>query len=178
MKIRKSKLKEDSMKLAEHLESKYKIEPYNKEELADVISAGLRAGEIVPNEDDALDVVEKWFKERLVPNTILLTEEDYKRALYRAFRLLIVADIAMTDFGSSRQRDFGQRWTDFTRGFLGEIGIEKFFNEKLGMIVELEEKKVGDVKEFLPTDITKIKEKGKWRKVNTGISIKTWFNVA
>lgn len=176
IKWRKSKSKEDSRNIASKLADSFDIVPYTVNELADVISAGIRSNEIKLEKKGrgyVVNDVEKWFKERLMPNTIILTENDYKRALYRAFRLLVLANIAMTDFGSSRQRDFGQRWTDFTRGFLGEIGIEKFFSEKLGITIDLEEWEIGDVKNFLPTDITKIKDNGNWRDVKTNVSIKT-----
>lgn len=173
---RKSKTKEDSLKIAGEIAKKYSICPYNVDELADVVRAGVRANEIEIKKDGRSYYVlnvEKWFKNRLIPNTIVLTKDDYKKALYRAFRLLVLGNIAMTDFGSSRQRDFGQRWTDFTRGFLGEIGIEKFFKQKLNLIVELEEKKIGNFEEFLPTDITRVREKRNWREAKTLVSIKT-----
>ncbi len=82
IKVRKSKLKEDSAKLAKHIASKHKITPYNEDELTDVICAGLRAGEIVFYGENALNNAEKWFKERLMPNTIILTEEDVRTYLY------------------------------------------------------------------------------------------------
>jgi hypothetical protein len=174
--IKKSNLKEESLIISKKLAEKYKIAPYTAEELSEIILAGLRTGEIKLEKKGRSFIVkdiELWFKERLIPNTIVLSEEDYKRALYRAFRLLVLAHIAMTDFGSSRQRDFGQRWTDFTRGFLGEIGIEKFFSQKLGIAIKLEEKEIGNVERFLPSDITKIKKLGMWRDVKTDVSIKT-----
>ena len=173
---RKSKSKEDTFHMAEELSKLHDISPYTLEELSEVISAGVRSGAIKKEKRGRSYVVvnlEEWFTQRLMANTITLSEDDYKRALYRSFRLLVIADIAKTDFGSSRQRDFGQRWTDFTRGFLGEIGIEQFFKKKLGVEIDLEEWEVGDVQKFLPTDITKIKDNGNWRDVNTNVSIKT-----
>ena len=174
-KWRKSKSQEDTLHMAEELSKVHNISPYTLAELSEVISAGIRSGEIVKVKRGQAYIVdlEKWFVERLMPNTITLSEDDYKKALYRSFRLLVIADIAKTDFGSSRQRDFGQRWTDFTRGFLGELGIEQFFKKNLKLEIELEEAEVGDVKKFLPSDITKVKDNGKLRDVKTNISIKT-----
>ena len=174
-KWRKSKSQEDTVHMAEELSKVHNISPYTAIELSEVISAGIRSGEIGKVKRGQVYIVdiEKWFTERLMPNTITLSEEDYKKALYRSFRLLVIADIAKTDFGSSRQRDFGQRWTDFTRGFLGELGIEQFFKKNLKLEIDLEESEVGDVKKFLPSDITKVKDNGKWRDVKTNISIKT-----
>ncbi|MBU0459767.1 MAG: hypothetical protein KJ771_03080 [Nanoarchaeota archaeon] len=174
-KWRKSKSKEDTFHMAEELSKVHDISPYTLGELSEVISAGIRSGAITKEKRGQSYIVdlEEWFTKRLMVNTITLSEDDYKKALYRSFRLLVVADIAKTDFGSSRQRDFGQRWTDFTRGFLGEIGIEQFFKRNLGLEIDLEESEVGDVKQFLPTDITKVKDNGQWRNLNTNISIKT-----
>lgn len=174
-KWRKSKYQEDTLHMAEEISKVHNILPYTIIELSEVISAGIRSGEIGKIKRGQVYIVdlETWFVERLMPNTITLSEEDYKKALYRSFRLLVIADIAKTDFGSSRQRDFGQRWTDFTRGFLGELGIEQFFRKNLKLEIDLEESEVGDVKQFLPSDITKVKENGKWRNVRTNISIKT-----
>ena len=176
IKWRKSSPKNDANILAGEFANKYDISPYTLNELASVIIAGVRVGEIELEKSGRSSTVknaEWWFNNRLMSNTIVLSGEDYKKALYRAFRLLILGNIAMTDFGSSRQRDFGQRWTDFTRGFLGEIGIEKFFKEKLNKEIDLEEVEIGDVSKFLPTDITKIKEGKYWRDVKKNISIKT-----
>jgi len=175
-KWRKSKTKEDSLVIAEALAKNHDITPYTEEELAGVISSGARVGELIKEKKGnsyVLKDVDKWLTERLMPNTINLSVDDYKKALFRAFKLITTADIAKTDFGSSRQRDFGQMWTDFTRGFLGEIGIEKYFKEKFDMEIELEESEVGDVEKFLPTDITYVKDKGNLREVKTDISIKT-----
>ena len=175
-KWRKTKAKEDSLVIAKELAKSISILPYTEEELADTISSGARVGEIQKVKKGAsyfLIDVDKWLKDRLLPNTIELTVNDYKRALFRAFKLITTADIAKTDFGSSRQRDFGQMWTDFTRGFLGEIGIEKYFKNKFNIEIELEESEVGDVEKYLPTDIVRIKDNGTFRAVNTNISIKT-----
>jgi hypothetical protein len=175
-KWRKSYAKDDSLLIAKQLAKIRDINPYTVDELGGVITSGARVGELIKEKKGqsyVLKNVDKWFDERLMPNTIVLSIDDYKRALFRAFKLITTADIAKTDFGSSRQRDFGQMWTDFTRGFLGEIGIEKFFNNKLNLEIELEESEVGDVEKYLPTDIIKVKEGEIFREVKTNISIKT-----
>lgn len=169
-------MKTDALDIAKGLAKSYDISPYNMEQLADLIFSGLKTGEIETEKNGAsysTKDIDLWLNNRLLKNTIVLSVDDYKKALYRAFRLLVVADIAKTDFGSSRQRDFGQRWTDFTRGFLGEIGITHFFKNNLGLDIELEEKEVGAVEKFLPKDITHVKERAQWRAVNCNISIKT-----
>jgi len=175
-KWRKSQSKADSLAIAEELKLNFDVASYSVEQLADVVNSALRIGEIELEKHGAsyyAKNVEEWLDQRLLPNTVSINWDDYRKALYRSFRLLIVADIAKTDFGSSRQRDFGQRWTDFTRGFLGEIGIEKFFKQKFDAEIDLDESTVGDVSTFLPSDIVKIKDNGNWRPVNTTVSIKT-----
>src|SRR3989338_9920201 len=105
-KWRKSKSQEDTLHIAEELSKIYNISPYTVIELSEVVSAGIRSGEIgkIKRGQSYIVDLEKWFTERLMPNTITISENDYKKALYRSFRLLIIANIAKTDFGSSRDR--------------------------------------------------------------------------
>lgn len=184
---RKSKSKEDSLVVAKVLADSFDIKPYTLKELSDVIKAGVRAGEIdtAPfGRSSVLTNVDEWFQKRLMPSTISIPEKMYKQALYSAFRLVILGNIAKTDFGSSRQRDFGQMLTDFTRGFLGEAATKLFFAERFKLNVDLEEKEIGDVKQFLPTDIVKVWDNGSVRAPKINFSIKTsklpsmWLDIA
>lgn len=175
-KYRKTKSKQDTLIVARRLSEKFSIAPYEVEQLAGVIRAGARVCEIqiVPaGRSSALVDVDKWFKERLMPNTVSISKKMYNKSLYRALRLLVFADIAKTDFGSSRQRDFGQMLTDSTRGFLGELAVKKFLKDRFNLEVKLEEKEVGEVEQFLPTDISYIKDGASWRKPKLNFSIKT-----
>ena len=81
-KWRKSKSKEDTLLMAEKLSETYDISPYTVAELSEVISAGIRAGAIRKEKRGQSYVVdlEKWFTERLMPNTITLSQDDYKKA--------------------------------------------------------------------------------------------------
>lgn len=185
--FRKSKSKEDSLAIVEALAKNIDIKPYSLEELADVVKAGARAGEIkiVPSgRSNALTNVNEWFKDRLMPNTVSIPEKMYKQALYSAFRLIILGNIAKTDFGSSRQRDFGQMLTDFTRGFLGEAAMKLFFMQRFKLKVDLEEKEIGDIKQFLPTDIARVWKNSSARAPKINFSIKTsklpsiWLDIA
>lgn len=185
--FRKSKSREDSLIAAESLAKSFDIKPYTVDELADVVKAGVRAGEIRTSRSgrsSELIGVDEWFKQRLMPNTVSIPEEMYKQSLYSAFRLIILGNIAKTDFGSSRQRDFGQMLTDFTRGFLGEAAIKLFFEQRFKLKVDLEEKEIGDVEQFLPTDIARIWKDGSWRAPKINFSIKTsklpsmWLDIA
>lgn len=184
---RKSKGKEDSLVIAQFLSEKFKIAPYTVEEIASVIRAGARTGEItlIPaGRSSALVGVDEWFQKRLMPNTISISALMYKQALYSAFRLVVLGNIAKTDFGSSRQRDFGQMLTDFTRGFLGESAIRFFFNQRFDLKVDLEEREIGEVAQFLPTDIVKVWDNGSSRPPKINFSIKTsklpsmWLDIA
>lgn len=95
-----------------------------------------------------------------------LNENDYlKAALYG---LSLAPKIAGTDYGTSRQRDLGQLWTDTIRGFLGEIAFAKWLKEKFGVTVGLDYKQ-GSLEEFLPSDIKSVNG----REPKLKISIKT-----
>ena len=84
-KWRKSKYQEDTLHMAEEISKVHNILPYTIIELSEVISAGIRSGEIGKIKRGQVYIVdlETWFVERLMPNTITLSEEDYKKALYR-----------------------------------------------------------------------------------------------
>ena len=175
-KIRKYKLKEDCISVVDELIKKVDISPYTQDQLVKTLVSACRSGEATIEErKDGLYLidVDKWFLDRIKPNTVVLSFEDYVASFFRSFRLLVLGNIAKTDFGGSRQRDFGQLLTDFTRGFLGEIGIKRFFKQKLNLDVEVEEARIGTPDEFMARDIVKVKESGNYRDVKAKISVKT-----
>jgi len=114
---------------------------------------------------------QEWL-ERFKYQFVWLDKDDYSRALVRALWLAPV--FAGTDFGSSRQRDMGQVWTDTARGFLGEIALTKFLNSRFHIGTKIDTRR-GDLKEFLPTDISLINKPLdlEWRSPRLKISIKT-----
>lgn len=116
------------------------------------------------------DAFESWL-ERFKYQFLWLDKDDYSRALIRA--LWLAPRFAGTDFGSSRQRDMGQVWTDTARGFLGEIALTKFLLKNFDMKTKLDTKR-GELIEFLPSDIAEIRKPGeKWRSPNLNLSVKT-----
>ncbi len=84
---------------------------------------------------------------------IPLDEGDYVKALIHALR--IAPKLVSSDYGSSRQRDLGQLWTDTTRGFLGEIALAKFVKKRFD-IKFLLDYTFGDIADYLPSDIKKV----------------------
>lgn len=178
LKWRKSKDREDSRKAAKKLEENTDIEPYDVDQLTSLIRSSAKAGELSFRKSGRTREITnlgEWFETRVLPNTMSLTQEDYFTALANSFELLTVGDPAKTDFGSSRQREFGQQWTDFTRGYLGEIAIKQFFSERFGLDVSLRQRDTeGELEEYLPTDLTQVKtDDGEFRKTEQTISVKT-----
>ncbi|WP_107764044.1 hypothetical protein [Coprothermobacter proteolyticus] len=114
---------------------------------------------------------EDWLHNRFEYQLVWLDRDDYLRALVRA--LWLGPKFAGTDFGSSRQRDLAQVWTDTARGFLGEIAVSKFLEKTFG-IETLEDSRRGQIEDFLQSDIVQIRMKNQgWRDPNLQISIKT-----
>lgn len=104
-------------------------------------------------------------------SSISITKEDYLRAALHA--LSLAPKIAATDYGTSRQRDLAQVWTDAIRGFLGEIAFAKWLKVRFGVEAELDFRK-GPLEEFLPSDIVKVMKRGEsWREPKLRISVKT-----
>ena len=174
---RRSKEKEDSRRIARKFKESVQLKPYSLSEVSGLIRAGVRSGEVVLRQSGNRFFVidpEKWFQQRVLQNTVTLNKDDYIRALFRGLRMTVLSAATTADFLRTRRRDFGQRWTDWTRGALGEIGIQRHLHSRWKMRVKLEERKVGpEVKEFLPTDIVEVMENGEWRKANKTVSIKT-----
>jgi len=137
------------------------------EVLRDQLYRGARSGGELPLGDLGLA---EWVK-RLSYHLVTLDINDYTRALIRA--IWLAPKFAATDFGSARQRDIAQVWTDTARGFLGEIALQKFLRSNFRIETRLDTRR-GELKEFLPSDIEEIKKPNdRWRKPLLNISIKT-----
>jgi hypothetical protein len=114
---------------------------------------------------------EVWLQQRASFGTVMLDSMDYVTALTHALR--IAPNLAATDYGTSRQRDLGQLWTDVARGFLGEIGLAKFMRERFGLELILDYS-LGPIEDYLPSDIKAIKmPNGNVAEPNIKISFKT-----
>ncbi|MHA1632761.1 MAG: hypothetical protein ACTSXC_08165 [Candidatus Freyarchaeota archaeon] len=99
-------------------------------------------------------------------SSVLLNEEDYLTAATHA--LWLAPKLAATDYGTARQRDLGQLWTDTIRGFLGEIAFVKWLKERFGLEAVLDFRK-GRLEEFLPSDVKEVNK----RSPKLNVSIKT-----
>jgi hypothetical protein len=131
-----------------------------------LLRGGESGGELGP---DALSQ-ERWIQ-RIGFHLVWLDFADYTRALIRS--IWLAPRFAGTDFGTSRQRDLAQVWTDAARGFLGELAFQKFLDRRFQVSVKLSSRR-GSLEEFLPSDIDKIQKPGEhWRKPYLRVSIKT-----
>lgn len=98
--------------------------------------------------------------------SITLDESDYLKAAI--YGLNLATKLAGTDYGTSRQRDLGQLWTDTIRGLLGEIAFAKWLENRFDVHIELDYR-LGPLEEFLPSDIKKVNG----REPRLKVSIKT-----
>lgn len=115
--------------------------------------------------------LEAWLSERFVPNTVIIDESGYTRMCVDALKIL--GTTAATDYGGSRQRDLGQLWADMTRGYLGEFAFSLFLKKRWNIDCQLGHE-VGNLDEYLPMDIHRIREKhGNYRTPKIQISVKT-----
>jgi len=131
-----------------------------------ILEKAKAGGEITPDFAD-----ERWLNERFLPNCVLIDEDGYTRMCIDALKVL--GSTAATDYGSSRQRDLGQLWADMTRGYLGEYAFQLFLKNKWNIEIELDHGP-GNLEDYLPTDIHRIKENGQdYRLPKLNVSIKT-----
>lgn len=114
------------------------------------------------------DELKRW-KENLAWRTVKLDFDDYALcldfALAQHFRGYVVSD-----WGTSRQREFGQKITNWIKGQLGEVAVKKFFKKEFGVEVELDFNIYSNI---VPQDIIGVFEKGKMRKPKIGVGIKS-----
>ncbi|MHB8095442.1 MAG: hypothetical protein ACYDH0_10940, partial [Candidatus Aminicenantales bacterium] len=112
--------------------------------------------------------LDKWrqgFKWR----TVELTFEDY--ALCRDFALAQhFRGYVLSDWGTARQREFGQKITNWVKGQLAEVAVKKFFHNEFGINVLLD---FGIHENIVPQDIIGVVENGKTRDPKVGIGIKS-----
>ena len=115
--------------------------------------------------------LDRWYKNIFIPNSFSLDSDDYSEAAIQSLR--IVNNIAATDYGTSRQRDFGQKWADLIRGYLGELGVKKVFKKKCNIDIDLGHDP-GELEEYLPKDIHRVKTQSdvSLREPNLSVSIK------
>lgn len=114
------------------------------------------------------DVLQKW-KEGLLWRTIELDKEDYALcldfALAQHFR-----NYVQSDFGTGRQREFGQKITNWVKGQLGEVAVKKFLKREFGIDVELDFNIRDNI---VLQDITGVVENGTIRQPKIGVGIKS-----
>ena len=155
------------------------ISPVLAEKISDKDTIHKLAVELIRGAEDGLEFTDvsfdEWVWNRFKPQLVWLTTEDYERALLRA--LWLARTFAGTDYGSSRQRDMAQVWTDTARGFAGEIALSKFLQSRYGIEIKVDVTR-GKTEDYLPTDVANIRKEGEeWRSPNITLSIKaTKFN--
>lgn len=112
--------------------------------------------------------LKKW-KESNLWRTVILDFSDYALcldfALAQHFRGYV-----LSDWGTARQREFGQKLTNWIKGQLGEVAVKKFLQKEFGKEIELDFDIYNDI---VPQDIIGIVEKGKMRKPKIGVGIKS-----
>ena len=100
---------------------------------------------------------------------IELNIEDYSLcldfALAQHFRGYV-----LSDWGTARQREFGQKITNWVKGQLAEIAVKKFFKKEFDIEVELDFRIYNEI---VPQDIIYILENGKKREPKIGVGIKS-----
>lgn len=116
---------------------------------------------------------EKEILNLVLENSVVLTEIDYLRAASVA--LSLAHKLAGTDFGTSRQRSFGQKWSDTIQGLLGEIAFRKVISKCTeGRLIPIPDAGDLDLDEALKTDIKWVLfERKEHRELQKRISIKT-----
>jgi hypothetical protein len=97
--------------------------------------------------------IQEWYINNFKKYSFIINEETYLEAIIESLKIQF--NIVGSDFGSSKQRDFGQKWSDTIRGYIGELGTKQVF-ERFNIKIDLGHEE-GSLKDFLPQDIHKVK---------------------
>lgn len=101
--------------------------------------------------------------------TVNLDKEEYAQCLDFALAIHF-KEYVTSDFGTGRQREFGQKVTNWVKGQLGEIAVRKFFKQEFDTDIELDFE-IRDA--YVPQDVVGVKENGVIREPKIGIGIKS-----
>lgn len=112
-------------------------------------------------------VLEAWREDRN-SRTVILNREDYALCLDFALAQHYRRYVA-TDFGTGRQREFGQKITNWVKGQLGEIAVQKFFRS-----FNTEIKLDFDIRDgYVAQDIIGVRDGENFREPRIGVGIKS-----
>lgn len=141
------------------------------EKISAVNALGL-ARQIVAGAEKEFDDFDNWLKNRFLPQIIWLTIDDYTKGITRALpQALTFAQSRPDNF---KQRNFLRLWIDTARGLLGEIAVQRFFTERLGLQIQQDTSLDQDLDDYISTDIKFVKEpSGDYRQTKINTSIKT-----
>jgi len=114
------------------------------------------------------DVLTAWIKS-FNWRTVELDLSDYIQcldfALAQHFRGYVISD-----WGTGRQREFGQKVTNWVKGQLGEVAVKKFIKREFNVDIELDFEIRDDI---VPQDVVGIYKDGKIVEPQIGIGIKS-----
>lgn len=101
--------------------------------------------------------------------SVELDKDDYSLcldfALAQHFRSYV-----LSDWGTGRQREFGQKVTNWVKGQLGEVALKKFLKREFDVDIELD----FDIHEdIVPQDVISVEINGKMRQPSINIGIKS-----
>lgn len=97
-----------------------------------------------------------------------LTRKDYAKCIDFSLAMHFRGYV-LSDWGTGRQREFGQKVSNWVRGQLGEIGVQYLARERLNLDVELDFDMHDEV---VPQDVLSIIENGIRREPAHDIAIK------
>ena len=101
--------------------------------------------------------------------TVALDLDEYLLCLDFALAMHFRGYVA-SDWGTGRQREFGQKITNWIKGQLGEVAVKKFLEKNFGVKIQLD---FGIHPKIVPQDIIGIEENGRIRNPGVNVAIKS-----
>lgn len=110
----------------------------------------------------------KEWKKGYESRTFPLSLEEYAKCLDFALAIHFRGYV-VSDWGTGRQREFGQKISNWVRGQLGELAVKRFCRKELGLNVELD---FDMHEEIVPQDVISITKNGVKHEPKNKIAIK------
>jgi hypothetical protein len=112
--------------------------------------------------------LDEW-KKNYDSRTFTLEREDYAKCIDFALAMHFRGYV-LSDWGTGRQREFGQKMSNWVRGQLGEIGVQYFCQNMLGLDIKLD---FDMHEEIVPQDVLSIAQNGETREPKKKIAVKS-----
>jgi len=153
------------------------IEPWSLNQVSSLINASRRVDGLSIYKNGRTPVIShsdllNWFNNRILQTTVALSWEDYEEALGMGLYDILISELDQTDMGGIRQRSLAQHLENALTGYLAEVSVAKFLEQRGLDSVELDLGRTASLEDMVGSDIARVVRDGTKKRPNISIQIK------